>query len=61
MEPILLASDHNDEVRMFIQHYNDHETETGHHLISAYIRPILRLSAQLLSYGTWECCLNAGF
>jgi len=42
VEPILLASDYNDEVRMFIQHYNDYETEAGHHPISAYIRPMVK-------------------
>jgi len=45
VEPILLASDYNDEVRMFIQRYNDYETEAGHHPISAYIRPMVKPSA----------------
>jgi hypothetical protein len=45
VEPILLASDYDDEARMFIQHYNDHETETGRHPISAYIRPMVKPSA----------------
>jgi hypothetical protein len=42
VEPVLLASDYDDEARMFIQYYNDYETETGRHPISAYMRSMVK-------------------
>jgi hypothetical protein len=45
VEPMLLASDYDDEAELFIANYNACDTQTGRHPISAYIHLTTRGSA----------------